>query len=112
MSKKVGMKAQQMKSLQFIIAIACWAVVVEKEQTNEKGIYHLMESLYLGDQDDDDIVPMHSALYDGDGRFQYLYDDQKNEKIAACFGSLIGGLSKRLEQGTFFLLTMFYQLLT
>ena len=71
-----------------------------------------MESLYLGDQDDDDIVPMHSALYDRDGRFQYLYEDQKNEKIAACFGSLIGGLSKRLEQGTFFLLTMFYQLLT
>ena len=56
MSKKVGVKAQQMKSLQFIIAVACWAVVVEKEQTNEKGIYHLMESLYL--EDDDDIVPI------------------------------------------------------
>ena len=70
MSKKIGLRAQQIKSLQFIIAIARWAVVVEKEQTNEKSMYHLLESLHLGDQDDEDIVPMHSALYDGDGRFR------------------------------------------
>ena len=34
-----------------------------------------MESHYLGDQNDEDIEPMHSALYDGDGGFQYLYKD-------------------------------------
>ena len=94
-TKKFELLAKHVKSLQFVIAIACWAVVIEKDQTNEKGLYSLLEKLYLGDVNDDDTIAMHESFYDGDGRFQYMYEDQKGEKFALCFGPVIGGLSKR-----------------
>ena len=94
-TKKFELLAKHVKSLQFVIAIACWAVVIEKDQTNEKGLYSLLEKLYLGDVNDDDTIAMHESFYDGEGRFQYMYEDQKGEKFALCFGPVIGGLSKR-----------------
>jgi hypothetical protein len=81
--------------MQYIIALACWAVVVEREQTTEKGLHMLMEKLYLGDQNDDDIVSMQQQFYDGEGRFQHIYEDLKNERIAICFGSMIAGIHKK-----------------
>ena len=47
-TKKFELLAKHVKSLQFVIAIACWAVVIEKDQTNEEGLYTLLEKLYLG----------------------------------------------------------------
>ena len=58
-TKKFELLAKHVKSLQFVIAIAFWAVVIEKDQTNEKGLYSLLEKLYLGDVNDDDTIAMH-----------------------------------------------------
>ena len=58
MSKKFTVLSKQVKSLQFIIAVGCWAIVIEREQTNEKGLHALLEKLYLGDPNDGDITPM------------------------------------------------------
>ena len=80
-TKKFELLAKHVKSLQFVIAVACWAVVIEKDQTNEKGLYSLLEILYLGDVNDDDTIAMHESFYDGEGRFQYMYEDQKGEKF-------------------------------
>ena len=78
-TKKFELLAKHVESLQFVIAIACWAVVIEKDQSNEKGLYSLLEKLYLGDVNDDDTIAMHESFYDGEGRFQYMYEDQKGE---------------------------------
>ena len=75
--------------------MGCWAVVIEREQTNEKGLHALLEKLYMGDPNDSDIIPMHQSLFEGENRFGWLYEDAKYEKFSACFGSLIGGHSKR-----------------
>ena len=95
MSRKVPVLSKQVKSLQFIIAVGCWAVVIEREQTNEKGLHALLEKLYMGDPNDSDIIPMHQSLFEGENRFGWLYEDAKYEKFSACFGSLIGGHSRR-----------------
>ena len=38
---------------------------------------------------------MHQSLLEGENRFGWLYEDAKYEKFSACFGSLIGGHSRR-----------------
>ena len=95
MSKKVPVLSKQVKSLQLIIAVGCWAVGIERDQTNEKGLHALLEKLYMGDPNDTDIKPMHQSLFEGENRFGSLYEDAKYEKFSAFFGSLIGGHNKR-----------------
>ena len=95
MSKKVPVLSKKVKSLHFIIAVGCWAVVIERDQTNEKGLHALLEKVYMGDPNDTDIIPMHQSLFEGNNRFGWLYEDAKYEKFSACFRSLIGGHSKR-----------------
>ena len=69
-----------------VIAVACWAIVCEREQSNEKGLHSLLEKYYRGDASDVDIIPMHISLYEGENRFSCLYEDSKFEKFALRFG--------------------------
>ena len=94
-SKKFNVQSESVKVLQFIIAVACWAIVCEREQSNEKGLHSLLEKYYRGDASYEDIIPMLISLYEGENRFSCLYEDSKFEKFAPCFGPLIGGFQKK-----------------
>ena len=66
MSKKVRVLSKQVELLQFIIAVGCWAIVIVRDQTNEKGLHALLEKLYMGGPNDTDIIPMHQSLFEGE----------------------------------------------
>jgi hypothetical protein len=92
--KQKQLSAKQVKALQNIVSIACWAEVVEQTQTNEKGLQSILEKLYIGDSNDDDSISKKDSFFNGTGRFEFMYDDQNRDKISMCYGSIIGGLNK------------------
>jgi hypothetical protein len=89
----IKVKSTSAKALQSLIALACWAIIVEKKEMNLKGIHQKLHSYYHGDLANPDMKSRIKMCIDGEGRFSALWDD--NDTIPAVFGQLIAGLTKR-----------------
>lgn len=85
-------KAQSAKAIQSLIALACWAVVIEKAESKKKDLNLKLQLYYHGDPLDPDVRSKVDMLLEGEGRFAPLW---AGDVIAPIFGPLLAGLTKK-----------------
>ena len=65
--------AGQSKALQNIVAMACWMEIVEQETTSSKNLHSILEQIYIGDQENEDLLAKRQEFLLGTGRFRHIW---------------------------------------
>ena len=87
--------AGQSKALQNIVAMACWIEVVEQETTSSKNLHLIIEQIYFGDQDNEDLLAKKKEFLLGTGRFRHIWSEDLSRIHPDFQETIIGGLTHR-----------------
>ena len=67
--------AWQSKALQNVVAMACWMEVVEQETTSSKNLHSILEQIYFGDLENEDLLAKKKEFLLGTGRFRHIWSE-------------------------------------
>ena len=87
--------AGQSKALQNIVAFACWMEVVEQETTSSKNLHSILERIYFGDEENEDLVAKKKEFLLGTGRFRHIWSEDLTRIHPDFQETIIGGLTHR-----------------
>ena len=87
--------AGQSKALQNIVAMACWMEIVEQETTSSKNLHSILEQIYIGDQENEDLLAKRQEFLLGTGRFRHIWSEDLTRIHPDFQETIIGGLTHR-----------------
>ena len=87
--------AGQSKALQNVVAMACWMEVVEQETTSSKNLHSILEQIYFGDHENEDILAKKKEFLQGRGRFRHVWSEDLTRIHPDFQETIIGGLTHR-----------------
>ena len=87
--------AGQSKALQNIVAMACWMEVVEQETTSSKNLHLILDQIYFGDQENEDLLAKKKEFLLGTGRFRHIWSEDVTRIHPDFQETIIGGLTYR-----------------
>ena len=87
--------AGQSKALQNVVAMACWMEVVEQETTSDKNLHSILEQIYFGDQENEDLIAKKKEFLLGTGRFRNIWSEDLTRIHPDFQETIIGGLTHR-----------------
>ena len=87
--------AGQSKAIQNIVAMACWMEIVEQETTSSKNLHSILEQIYIGDQENEDLLAKKKEFLLGTGRFRHIWSEDLSRIHPDFQETIIGGLTQR-----------------